>query len=425
MAGPGIRSFNFARELAHDFEVTLAVPVEPDLELPGVRIAIAPPRDARTATALVQEHDAVVAQRLPPHTMLAATRSATRVVYDLYAPVLLEDLAHGDARTLPVGLVRERERLVERLVMLTGDAFVCASERQRDFYLGALSAAGRLTPADYKSDPSLRELVDVVPFGIDPTPPVRSSNGLRKSVPGVEPDDVVLLWGGGVWNWFDPLTVIKAVAELAQTRPQLRLVFLGTRHPNPEIEEMAMTRSALELATELGLRNRAVLFNESWVPYEERGAWLMDADVGVSAHFDDVETRFSFRTRLLDCVWAGLPTVSTKGDDLGEQIARSGGGHAVPVGDVDAWVRALTQLVDHEQSRSEARRALEPLRAAFAWPHVVERLAELLEPPGRPRSVDRSTRLLAERERAVRARMSLALRGPAGVLQHRARRRLT
>ena len=98
MAGPGIRSYNFARELAHAFDVTLAVPAEPDLELPGVRIAVAPPRDARAATALVQEHDAVVAQRLPPHTMLAAARSATRVVYDLYAPVLLEDLAHGNSR---------------------------------------------------------------------------------------------------------------------------------------------------------------------------------------------------------------------------------------------------------------------------------------------------------------------------------------
>ena len=64
----------------------------------------------------------------------------------------------------------------------------------------------------------------------------------------------MLLWGGGMWNWFDPLTVIKAVAELARSRPHLRLVFLGTRHPNPEIEEMAMTRRALELAAELGLR---------------------------------------------------------------------------------------------------------------------------------------------------------------------------
>ena len=93
----------------------------------------------------------------------------------------------------------------------------------------------------------------------------------------------------------------------------------------------------------------------------DRGAWLTDADIGVSAHFDDVETRFSFRTRLLDCVWAGLPTVSTEGDDVGEQIARSGGGHIVPVEDVDAWVRALAPLVDDEQARSDARRALEPL----------------------------------------------------------------
>ena len=319
--------------------------------------------------------------------------------------------------------MREREHLVERLVLLTGDAFVCASEHQRDFYLGGLATLGRLTPDGYRADPSLRSLVDIVPFGIDPLPPSRSAPGFRSLVPGFEPEDVVLLWGGGVWNWFDPLTVITAVGELARSRPRLRLVFLGLHHPNPEIEEMAMTGRALRLAEQLGLRDRTIAFNEGWVPYEDRGAWLADADIGVSAHFDDVETRFSFRTRLLDCIWAGLPTVSTEGDDVGELIARAGGGRVVAVGDVDAWVHALADLIDDEQARLEARRAMEALRPVFAWPRVTERLAELLDQPGAPRHVAAATRLLAERERAVRARMSLAARGPAGVVRQRTGRR--
>ena len=51
MAGPGIRSYHFARELSQRFDVTLAAPAQPDLDVPGVRVVVAPPRDARAAAA--------------------------------------------------------------------------------------------------------------------------------------------------------------------------------------------------------------------------------------------------------------------------------------------------------------------------------------------------------------------------------------
>ena len=75
---------------------------------------------------------------------------------------------------------------------------------------------------------------------------------------------------------------------------------------------MAMAAEAVALAEELGLRDRVVFFNFGWVPYAERGRYLLEADVAVSAHFDDIETRFAFRTRFLDCLWAGLPVVTTR-----------------------------------------------------------------------------------------------------------------
>ncbi|MBA2476756.1 MAG: hypothetical protein H0V40_12485, partial [Actinobacteria bacterium] len=53
----------------------------------------------------------------------------------------------------------------------------------------------------------------------------------------------------------------------------------------------------------------------NWLPEIRRRA--IRPAVAVSAHFDDVETRFAFRTRLLDCLWAGLPVVTTRGDALG------------------------------------------------------------------------------------------------------------
>ena len=96
-----------------------------------------------------------------------------------------------------------------------------------------------------------------------------------------------------------PRTVIRGVAELGRERDDVRLVFMGTTHPNPTIAQRARASEAMSCAGELGVLDRVVFFNEGWVPYDQRGAYLLEADVGVSAHRETVESRLAFRTRIL------------------------------------------------------------------------------------------------------------------------------
>src|SRR5207237_1289819 len=159
--------------------------------------------------------------------------------------------------------------------------------------------------------------------GVPPEPPPHTRPVLKGVYPGIGEDDKVILWGGGIWEWFDPLTLIQAVDRIRQTRPEVKLFFMGVKHPNPLVPEMEMTARAIALARELGLEGSAIFFND-WVPYEERGSYLLEADVGVSLHFDHLETRYSFRTRVLDYIWAGLPVVCTAGDAVGEMVATNG-----------------------------------------------------------------------------------------------------
>jgi glycosyltransferase involved in cell wall biosynthesis len=245
-----------------------------------------------------------------------------------------------------------------------------------------LGALGRIDPESADADPSLRDLIDVVPFGLEAEPAVASAPALKGVVPGIGENDKVLLWGGGIWNWFDPLTPIRAVHELSRERDDVKLFFLGVKHPNPGVHQTAMTEQAVRLADELGLRDRFVFFNFGWVPYAERANYLLEADVGISSHPDTVETRFSFRTRLLDYFWAGLPTVATEGDVLSDLVRERNLGRAVPVGDVGAWVEALRELLDDPAEQTEVRRNVEAARAQFAWPNVVEPLARLVAVPG-------------------------------------------
>jgi len=266
------------------------------------------------------------------------------------------------------------------LALATGDAFLCASERQRDLYLGMLAELGRIDVDRYRSDPALRDMIDVVPFGLPDVPPEPGAPALKGVVPGIGQHDRVLVWGGGIWNWLDPLTPIRAVARLAQRRDDVKLVFLGRKHP--QMPEMAMAATAVDLARRLRVLDRCVFFHDEWVPYAERGRYLLEADVGISAHFETVETRFAFRTRLLDYFWAGLPTVTTRGDVLGDLVEARRLGRAVDAGDADGWIEALGTLLDGVDEAARAKRAAQEVRAELAWPIVAEPLRRLAEQSG-------------------------------------------
>jgi glycosyltransferase involved in cell wall biosynthesis len=122
------------------------------------------------------------------------------------------------------------------------------------------------------------------------------------------------------------------------------------------------TAEAREVAAPLG---DAVTFHEGWVPYEQRANWLLDADCAISTHREHLETRFAFRTRLLDCVWAGLPIVCTEGDELAERVRRDGLGAAAAAGDVEATAAALDAVL--ERGRDAYGPALAQARGELAW----------------------------------------------------------
>jgi glycosyltransferase involved in cell wall biosynthesis len=384
MAGPGIRYRQFALQLADRFDVTLVIPNDPDEALPGVRLVRAQELGYRRFVQFAESFDAIVAQQLTIATMERLARRGARVVYDLYDPLLFEALAYhqsDDHAGAYAGPLSRAAMLKQILALSTGSAFLCASDRQRDLWLGVLSSLGRIGFNEFDADPSLDRLVVVVPFGIEPQPPRAETPALKGVLEGIGREDRVLLWGGGVWNWLDPLTPIRAVAELAKHRDDVRLVFLGIRHPSPRIPEMAMAQAAVNLAGQLGVLDSKVYFNFEWVPYTERARFLLDADLGVSAHFDTVETRFAFRTRLLDYLWANLPSVVTRGDALGDRIGDRGLGRAVGFEAVDEWVEAISILLDDSGEFRVAKERIIEEREAFLWPRVVEPLADLLAGP--------------------------------------------
>ena len=121
-----------------------------------------------------------------------------------------------------------------------------------------LTALGRINPYNYDSDSSFRSLIDVVPFGISSEIPEHNKEVIRTTFPKINSEDKIALWGGGIWNWLDPITVIKAIWEISRHRSDIKLVFLGVRHPDPNLPEMEKSIEAINLSKELGLFNEYV-----------------------------------------------------------------------------------------------------------------------------------------------------------------------
>jgi glycosyltransferase involved in cell wall biosynthesis len=383
MAGPGVRAWEMARALARaGLPVLLAVPnADPPLG-EGFRVVSYHERPERLVP-LARGASAVLVQGFLLQKAPALRTLGKPLVVDLYDPFILENLAFFARDRLPFRQAIHGEHLaVLNDQLRAGDYFLCASERQRDYWLGMLAANNRLNPATYDADPTLRALIDVVPYGLPPEPPRAAGPALKGVQPGIAATDRVILWGGGLWDWFDPLTLVRALPRVVAERPDVRVVFLGTRHPNAALPPMAMPDRTRALAAALGLAERHVFFRD-WVPYAERAAYLLEADLGVSLHPDSVETRFAFRSRLLDCFWAGLPLVCTRGDALADLVEREGLGRVVPPGDEAAVAAALLDFLGQPDLRARLAPRFERVAATLTWDRAVAPLAAYCRAPHR------------------------------------------
>ncbi len=338
MPGPAIRAWELANVLGQHHDVVLASTVAVSGAHPNAEMRLAAGPAIRE---LVEGSDVSFAPSSLVYMADELRETAKPVVVDIYDPYHLENLEMGGDGVPGQDRVVTRLAGVINVALRRGDFFTCASERQRDFWLGSLAAVGRVNPFNYEGDPLFSRLVSVVPFGLPSVPPRRQGHGLRGKVAGIGPDDKIVLWGGGIYNWLDPISLLRAVERLSGRVPELRLVFVGMRHPNPDIPAMRVATELQELSARLGLTGKHVFFNAGWVPYGQRADFLLDADVAVSTHLDHVETRYSFRSRVLDYLWAGLPMVLTEGDVLAEEIAKAGLGVTVPAGDDSALEDAL------------------------------------------------------------------------------------
>ncbi len=391
MAGPAIRCWEISRVLASQVPVTLATPNKIPAGLQAKTTATCQQYDPQTILTLASSHDILFIQGFLLEQYPGLQKLEKILIADLYDPFPLESLENPQETELTLQWQRHLKNIttLNRQIILA-DYMICASEKQKDYWLGCLTALNRINPSSYQQG-NFNHLLGVVPFGISEQTIETGTKRLRGlgAGYGIEENDFVLLWGGGIWDWLDPLTPIRAIAELAKKGIPVKLFFLGVTLPETNLPQMQMGHKAISLAKELGIYEKHVIFNKEWIPYEERQYFLNEADVGINCHFDHLETRFAFRTRALDYFWAQLPVITTCGDTVADWIERYDAGIVTGFESVEDWIEAIQNL-QIPSVYEKKQKGGQQLQESLKWSTIAQPLIEFCKQP--VAAVDRTNR---------------------------------
>nr|HRC85340.1 hypothetical protein [Thermoanaerobaculia bacterium] len=275
MAGIALRYLEIARRLPKlaGVETVLVTPGDP-AEVPAGPFEVRRFVRGGLAGLLADCQGAVAQGQLANDLLLECPALPTAI--DLYDPWLVENLHYF--RTLGLDPYRN-DHATWVLQLSRGDFFLCSSPEQRLYYLGWLTALGRVNPERVERDAALTGLIAPVPFGVDLELPA-----YQPLLPPRQPGEQRLLFGG-LYDWYDPWTLLAALEKLGDRPCRLLIV----QNPNPEGTPQRLFGEVEAWAKKRGWwgsRIEAI----PWVAAERRFDLLREVDLLVATHRPSLET---------------------------------------------------------------------------------------------------------------------------------------
>lgn len=397
IGGLGIRQLEIARTLAKHFDVRLLTEYRVGSHKQRFKIEQIDYERSHSLEEPIRWADVVYGHQPQIGPLVKKFKKPCAV--DLLVHEYFEDLER-----LPLGELDSLEQSVYFSECITrvarqldmGDFFLCANERERDYYLGILTVLGKLRPDTYLRDRNFDSLIGVVPFGIPRREPKKGKNIFRGKVQGIGPKDFLIVWGGTLANWFDCLTPARAMARLKKRCPSAKLIFTASKHPvTAEVPEAH--QKVIDLAREKGILDKSVFFSPGWIPYDQHEYYLTEADAGIVTFHDHIENRFSFRIRMVNYLWGNLPILSNPGNVMSDLIAEKNLGRIFAFGDDKELADQIEWMVTHPSALKKIRRNISAEKKKFHWDKVLAPLVQFCQNPQQSRTLFSNGRL-CERE---------------------------
>jgi len=378
MAGPALRMIGLARALSNHPDLSPSPRIKifstQDLESPwsgppaaafesahieGLksahlgRLDLAHAEDDRALAPILESlspTDGVLVQGMLLERFPSLTRTRARVIVDLYDPIVFEAPFTNGGRCRDARAYTQNRILSETARQLAhGDFFLVHSERQRDFLLGLLVGLGGLD-AETIATGRPGDLFGIVPNGIEEgTGGERGSGkgpdrGFWDAKSGIGTQDPIIFWGGGLWDWLDPLRLLDATHLLKSSDSRLHVVLPGIGSPNPEVpapENLEKVRNWID-------RHEAHSWVHliEWLPLEQWTSALKACDLVVTLAGDTYENHLAFRSRIGDFIAAGVPFLVSGGDATAERTRQWPLAEIARTGSVDELARQIERLLE-------------------------------------------------------------------------------
>jgi len=266
MAGPAIRAVAIANAVSKQNETVLLSLNEASQNLNSDLKVV-----TNNGKKWVKWADVVIYQGIVLEHFRSLRKGKKFLIADMYDPLHIEYLGSAVNTSMYVRrAVLSVTAASIGLQMRLSDLMLAASPNQVTLWQSHMAAWNVIDPIEYDKDPELKNHIAVVPFGISNENPTVTENPYLKNFPEIKENDPILLWGGGIYDWFDPLTLIEAIKIVKEKIPNIRLVFMGGKHPNPDVPINKIVQKSIDLANSLNLLNKNVFFNESWIDYDKR-----------------------------------------------------------------------------------------------------------------------------------------------------------
>jgi len=339
--------------------------------------------DRRQGQRIAQNEPAVcVAQSSHPINGWIQARGTTEtyVVLDFYCCFWFENIVasakHG--RFSDTQYRHDIYRLATNIKL--ADHFLVATQGQRTLLIGMLTILGLTPPMVMKTDPTLDSLISIVPFGIPEQFPDTSPENVYTYLPGVADSAKVLVWGGGLHDWLDAEAIVQAMTLVHSERQDIVVLFAAAQS-HPDRGRSNEAARVAQLAQNLGLLGRTVFLNDGWVPYVKRAQYLTGAMAGIVTHRKHLETEFSFRTRVVDYLWAGLPVITTEGDHFAHEVATHNIGVVARADDPTHLAAQILNLAVAHEAPEIFEKTISLYRRHFTWAIVTKPLLQFCAHP--------------------------------------------
>lgn len=312
---------------------------------------------------LSRQNDVAVIQGHVANDFFAHAAKIPTVV-DLYDPWIVENFHYHRSHGAEVF---EHDRATLLRSIDGAGLFICASNAQRLFYAGLFLATGRITPESFDRDPELKNLIRIVPFGVPPP---------RAQLPAGTNHRVLF---GGIYDWYDPIAAIEAVAIARISIPDMTLTF--TDHPNPGTTPQGQAAAARDFVRTN--RYEDFIRFEPWVAYLDREEYYDRFSMSLIVFPQSLETDLSMRTRIFDYLWAGLPVISSPAPGTDEVIRRYAAGRIVSSGAPEALAKELVEIASDRSTYDSMQRGARQFAIDHQWRSLLEPLLEFCRNPAK------------------------------------------